>query len=198
MLELEANATDDAPFLDLASRLIAGAAVASCLSDVVAVHIDHWFGERWLGFCGKLLGSAGVRSRRLDGELTPPPFHPHRVLSARAYRLTESQTFEHWDDAGSLHGFRPSQANINRTLRRNRLYAWYSGDTTATDKGVVMVYVVKETGNAAWYTAFHKAPAWHLGQTVGVSPRAIQEYMGRTPPEPRQAEPHAAADPGRL
>src|SRR5688572_25676240 len=114
MLDLEATSTDDLPFLDLASRLIAGAARANGLNDVVVVHIDHWFGERWLGFCGKLLGSAGVRSRRLDGELTPPPFHPHRVLSARAYRLTEAQTFEYWDDDGSLHEYRPSQANINR------------------------------------------------------------------------------------
>ena len=29
--------------------------------------------------------------------LTPPPFPPHRVLSARVYRLTAAQTFEHWD-----------------------------------------------------------------------------------------------------
>lgn len=187
MLELEANPTDDAAFLDLASRLIAGAALANGLGDVVAVHIDHWFGERWLGFCGKLLGAAGVRSRRLDGELTPPPFHPHRVLSARAYRLTESQIFEYWDDVQSLHGDRPSQANINRTFRRNRLYAWYSGDTTATDKGVVMVYAVKTAENAAWYTAFHKTPTWHLGQTVAVSPREVHEFMERAASEPRHA-----------
>src|SRR3982751_3555160 len=118
MLELEANTADDPAFLDLASRLIAGAALANGLNTVVAVHINHWFGERWLGFCGKLLGAAGVRSRRLDGELTPPPFHPHRVLSVHAYRLTGSQTFEHWDesqastywdDVQSLHGYRSSE-----------------------------------------------------------------------------------------
>ena len=77
MLELEANSTDDSLFIEKASRLIAGATLTNGLSDVVAVHIDHWFGERWLGFCGKLLGCTGVRSRRLDDELTPPPFHPH-------------------------------------------------------------------------------------------------------------------------
>jgi hypothetical protein len=187
MLELEANSTDDVRFLDLASRLIAGAALSNGLSDVVAVHVDHWFGERWLGFCGKFLGSAGVRSRRLDGELTPPPFHPHRVLSARVYRLTGAQTFEYVDDAKSLHGYRTSQANINQTFRRNRLYAWYSGDTAATDKGVVMVYAIKKAENAAWYTAFHKVPIWHLGQTVGVSPRAVHEFIERVAPEPRHA-----------
>ncbi len=187
MLQLEANPTDDAPFLDLASRLVAGAALSNGLSDVVAVHVDHWFGERWLGFCGKLLGSAGVRSRRLDGELTPPPFHPHRVLSARVYRLTEARTFEYWEDAGSLHGYRPSQSNINQTFRRSRLYAWYSGDTIATDKGVVMAYAIKKAQNAAWYTAFHKSPAWHLGQTVGVSPRVVHEFIESVAPKPRPA-----------
>jgi hypothetical protein len=193
MLELEANATDDAPFLDLASRLIAGAAVAYGLNDVVTVHIDHWFGERWLGFCGKLLGSTGVRSRHLDGELTPPPFHPHRVLSARVYRLTEAHTFEHCDDAGLLHGFRPSQSNINRTFRRNRLYAWYSGDTAVTDKGVVMVYLVHRQWNSAWYVGFDKFPAWHLSVTRAIAPGRVHELLAR-PAEQRHAEPGAAAD----
>jgi hypothetical protein len=194
MIPLEANPTDDGPFLDLAGRLIVGAALANGFSDVVAVHIDHWFGERWLGFCGKLLGSAGVRSRRLDGELTPPPFHPHRVLSARVYRLTEANSFEHWDDAGSLHGYRPSQANINRTFRRNRVYAWYSGDTAATDKGVVMVYLVHRKWSAAWYAGFDRFPQWHLSVTRAISPGRVQELLELSAPEQRHTEPGAAPD----
>lgn len=197
MLELEANSTDNAPFLDLASRLIAGTALANGFSDVVAVHIDHWFGERWLGFCGKLLGSAGVRSLRLDGELTPPPFHPHRVLSARVYRLTAAQTFEHWDGAVSLHGYRPSQANINRTFQRNRLYAWYSGDTAAGDKGVVMVYLVHRKWNAAWYVGFDKFPQWHLSVTRAIAPGRVHELLEWASPKQRHAEPGVPPNPAR-
>ena len=84
MLELDANADDDGAFLDIAGRLIATATIENGFGVVVAVHIDHWFGDRWLGFYGKFLGAAGVRNRRLTDELTPPPFHPHRVQSARS------------------------------------------------------------------------------------------------------------------
>lgn len=181
MLEIESNANDDAVFLALARRLIAGAATAHGFNNLIVVHIDGWFGDRWLGFCGKLLGTAGVRSRRLSGELTPPPFHPHRVQSTRAYRLTHSGRFEHFLD-WPLHGFRPSQANLNRTLMKRHLYAWYSGDTTKSDRGVVMVYLVQESWNAAWYVAFDKTPHWHLARTVSIAPRRVRDIMEHAPP----------------
>ncbi len=187
MLELEANSTDDPAFLDLASRLIVGVARANNFSEIVVVHIDHWFGERWLGFCGKYLGAAGVRSRDLNGELTPPPFHPRRVLSARQYRLSEQQVYEYSCNIESLHSYRTSQSNINRTFRWNSLYVWYSGDTTLTDKGVVMVYSVKQNETAAWYTAFNKTLIWQLEQTVAVSPNQIRDYIERTIPAEIQA-----------
>jgi hypothetical protein len=185
MLELEANANDDPAFLHLAGRLITGAARAYTFSTLVIVHINHWFGARWLGFCGKLLGAASVRSRRLTGPLTPPPFHPHRIHSVREYRLTEAQTYEYQGDVRWLHGYWPSQANIYRTFPRNRLYAWYSGHTAESDKGVVMVYLVQSNWNAAWYVAFDKTPQWHLTQTLAIAPRRVQELMERSVPEQR-------------
>ena len=42
-----------------------------------------------------------------------------------------------------------------------------------------MAYAVTEAENAAWYTSFQKTPAWHLEQTVAVSPRAVHEHLGR-------------------
>jgi hypothetical protein len=98
MLELEGSTSDDAGFLDVASRLIEGTACANGFAAIVVAHIDHWFGPRWLGFRGKLLGAASVRSRRLTGRLAPPPFHPHRVRSVREYHRTESQAFEYRGD----------------------------------------------------------------------------------------------------
>jgi hypothetical protein len=182
MLELEADAGDDPSFLDIAGRLIAGAAVENGFGVLVAVHIDHWFGDRWLGFCGKLLGAAGVRNRRLTDELTPPPFHPHRVRSARAYELTESGRFEFWEDVRSLHDFRSSEANVLRTLRGGRLYGWYTGDTVASDKAAVMAYLVGRKWNAAWYVGFDKARGWHVSKTVAIAPRRVQEFLeGATP-----------------
>lgn len=183
MIELEANSTDDPAFLHLAGRLISGAALSNGLSTIVATHIDHWFGKRWLGFSGKLLGSAGVRSRRLDCNHSPPPFHPHRVMSTRKYALGEEQSFEFYGENSELHEYRRSEDNIYRTLVRKRLYTWYSGDTTLVDKGVVMVYVVTRTKNAAWYTAFHKTATWNLGQTVGIAPHVVHKYTELVVPD---------------
>ncbi len=194
MLELDANSNDDPVFLEVASRLIAGAAFENGFRVLIAVHIDHWFGDRWLGFCGKLLGAAGVRNRRLTDELTPPPFHPHRVRSARAYKITDSQRFEFWEDIRSLHDFRSSEANLRQTLRRGQLYGWYSGDTATSDKAAVMVYLVAREWNAAWYTGFDKTAGWHLSQTVGIAPRRVQELLARASPERESAEPGDAAD----
>jgi hypothetical protein len=197
MLKLEASAVDDPAFLDLASRLIAGAARVNGFTALVVAHIDHWFGPRWLGFRGKLLGAAGVRSHRLTGTLAPPPFHPHRVRSVREYPLAESGAFECRGDVRWLHGFRTSQANIDRHMWQGQFYAWYSGDTAGTGKGVVMAYPIHRKWSAAWYVGFDRVPEWHLSQTVAIAPRRVQELMERVVPEQRQAEPAAAPDPPR-
>lgn len=194
MLQLEADAGDDPAFLDLAGRLIAGAAVAYEFRDLIAVHIDHWFGPRWLGFCGKLLGAAGVRNRRLADDLTPPPFHPHRVRSARAYQLTGLGRFEFWEEIRSLHDFRSSEANLRLSLRKGRLYGWYTGDTATSDKAAVMVYLVGRKWNAAWYVGFDKVPTWHVSQTVAIAPWRVRELLKPASGESQSAEPGAEVE----
>lgn len=196
MFALEVTTDDDPAFLDLASRLITGVAVAHEFRVLVAVHVDHWFGPRWLGFCGKLLGAAGVHNRRLTDDLRPPPFHPHRVRSARAYQVTESGRFEFWEDIRSLHDFRSSGSNFYRKIGRGRLYVWYTGDTAASDKAAVMAYLVARDWNAAWYVGFDKFPTWHVSKTVAVAPRRIQKLMELVSPAQQQAEPATLPDHG--
>jgi hypothetical protein len=120
---LEILPTDDAAFVDLAGRVIAGAAIEAELREIVVVHIDHWFGRRWLGFSGKILGAAGVRSRQLDCSHAPPPFHPRRVLSARHYGPSDARSFDFKSNVTWLHGYRPSEENIRRTMFPDHLYA---------------------------------------------------------------------------
>lgn len=177
MLELGATASDDPAFLELVSGLIAGAARSNGFDTLVVGHINHWFGPRWLGFCGKLLGVVGVRSHRLTGELTPPPFHSHRIHSVREYDLDESGTFVYGCDVDWLHGHRSSEANIYRTLRGRRLYAWYSADTIASDKGAVMVYLVHHDWNAAWYVGFDRIPEWRMARTSSIAPRQVHGFI---------------------
>jgi hypothetical protein len=178
VIELEANANDDPAFLTVAGQLIAGAALAGRTDVVTAVHIDHWFGDRWLGFRGKMLGIAGVRSWSLRGELGVPPFHPNRVHSTRLYLFApESRRFEYRRDRDGIHGYRTSAANLNCRLGGTGLYAWYSGDTADTRTGAVMVYVVATRYRFGWYTTFESKPQWRLTKSVGISPRRVAELM---------------------
>jgi hypothetical protein len=62
MIELEAGEGDSHEFLHVASRLIAGAAMATGLPvgrGLWVARVDGFFGQAWLGFRGKLFGQAG-------------------------------------------------------------------------------------------------------------------------------------------
>lgn len=178
MIELEAGATDDPGFLAVAGRLIAGAARAGQMPVVYAIHIDHWFGDRWLGFRGKMLGIAGVRSRSLRDHLGVPPFHPHRVLSSRTYVFEpEARRFEFRHAREPVNGPRTSEENLKHILWRRGLYAWYSGDTVATRTGVVMAYAVAEGYRFGWHATFESKPEWRLTKSVGIAPRRIAELI---------------------
>jgi hypothetical protein len=56
---------DDSEFLELASH-IAGQVIQQFRPvDVFLIRTDHWFGTKWLGFSGKMLGALGVTKCRL-------------------------------------------------------------------------------------------------------------------------------------
>lgn len=176
MLKLDARSTDDPAFISAAKRLIVGAAITNGFETLHIVHLDHWFGPRWLRFCGKLPGVTGIRKCKLPHELTAPPFHPHRIQSAVEYRLNESGRFRFRREA-TLHCFRTIDVSIIWPILTNDLYAWYSGDTVRCDKGVVMTYLVGNNWNAAWHVGFQKRTEWRLETTVAISPRRVHEYL---------------------
>ena len=134
-IRLNTTEFDAIAFIEIASRLVTATAIQNDLSRVYAIHIDNWFGPRWLGFCGKILGATGVRNRTLKRSLNVPPFHPNRVLKARGHHLQQDGLYADVEDLASLHVHRPSGTNIYRTIRNNILYAWYSGNTQQSKKG---------------------------------------------------------------
>lgn len=140
------------------------------------IRIDHWFGPRWLGFCGKLYGIAGVRTRRGTARLTVPPFHPHRVQFAREFHLGEGGAFVDRGPDSSLHDWRNSHDNINRSMRRG-VYGWSSGDTASTGRGAVMVYVVTPHWSTAWYAGFERRTEWCLTTTKWISPQRVLQGL---------------------
>jgi hypothetical protein len=71
---------DDSPdFIDIVEGLVNGLLIGDAPPSLMLIKIDNWFGSKWLGFSGKILGALGVSM----GKLTIPPFVPNHVLSER-------------------------------------------------------------------------------------------------------------------
>jgi hypothetical protein len=183
-VSLHTTTEDNTSFIDLASKLVTATAMKANLSIIYAVHIDNWFGPRWLGFCGKTRGIAGVRNKTLKRSLSIPPFHPHRVLSARGHRLREDGLYVDAEELTSLHPHIPSESNIYRRIRSNILYAWYSGNSVATHKGVVMIYQCQQDKSQAFYTMFNGEKGWIVEQHIGIT-RAEVDVLLETDPRNR-------------
>lgn len=84
-LILPVTDADSGRFINIVTRIIMSVAAVSGWPRVYTVHIDNWFGSRWLSFRGKIFGAAGVRNRTLKYGLSLPPFHPNRVLNVTCY-----------------------------------------------------------------------------------------------------------------
>lgn len=177
LVSLHADSGDALPFIDIASRLITATAKKHKLPVVYAIHIDNWFGERWLGFCGKICGAAGVRNRTLTESLTPPPFHPNRVLNETDHYLRDDGLYAAMEGLCSLHSHRPSATNINRHIRTDILHAWYSGNSAATRKGVVMAYLATKPVTEAWYVMFNGESDWRLDRHIAITRREVSDLM---------------------
>lgn len=177
LVPIESRDNDALPFVEVVSRLVTAASIRHNLSVVYTIRIDHWFGPRWLGFCGKICGAAGVRNRTLRSHLTEPPFHPHRVTDKREFHRDDDGRYELVGRLSYLHRFRPSASNIYNEIRWHTLHAWYSGDTVATNKGVLMVYFSTRTSAKAWYVAFDGHANWKSERQIGISRREIVELV---------------------
>jgi hypothetical protein len=136
------------------------------------IHIDGWFGPRWLRFSGKSMGALGIHKTR-DDDLTLPPFNPGRVLGE--LRFERESTPGTWTPdlaAPRLHRHQPSSANLTQALSKSitppALLAWHSraGDGRAT----LMAYALLPDGPLCWYLTV----ADNKQQLVGITPCEIE------------------------
>lgn len=165
---------DDEPeFLSGVWRLIIRAANAYDAQRVTVIAVDRWFGERWLGFRGKLLGRFGVRCNITSEKLSLriPPFHPHRVRLGYTYTRTPNGFELRTDWPGIIHDNRKSESNTRMTLLETYgpgLYSWYTAGTRHTDRGSIMVYHVHPDGDVGWFVGFSRAAHWQPTHRVGL------------------------------
>jgi hypothetical protein len=165
---------DDPDFVALVSAFVSHYAELYAHTFVKVIHIDNWFGERWLGFAGKFQGIAGMRNLSLHMRLPAPPFRPSRVISCYDFDRTADKMYTRTKgDFSNIHA--EKNGGDVWHLYRPGLYCWYSGNTRANTTASLMIYDVTSVGNKrvgydAWYVMFDKNEEWGFTKCRNVSP----------------------------
>lgn len=151
---------DDESFVNLISHFVGYYLNACQPPRACIVHIDNWFGDRWLGFQGKILGAAGVRNRNVnDCQLPIPPFKPSRVISALEFRPQSDGQYKLTPKLSTnLHANK--RGDTFWYFTHPGLYCWYSGGTTTNTNGSLMIYDVTAEGSSGWYIGFTRKDLW--------------------------------------
>jgi len=180
-LHLPSDASDDPGFIDLAARAIYGAAVMASTKLIHVVKVDSWFGDCWFAFSGKAVGALGIRDY---DTLRIPPFHPHRVMIEVRFRTSDPPESIAFDKA--LHTRRSSESNLkigNAVVRLDNsiTIGWYSGNTSSSGRGSIMVYTSIESGSTGWYVGLKHDQEWGLVRLVGIVERQWAAMIASTP-----------------
>jgi len=192
-IELTSTPIDDPAFVALVSTFVSHYADLYRSRDVTVIHIDNWFGERWLGFAGTFQGIAGIRNRSLHASLPTPPFRPSRVVSVLHFDRNDDGTYT--GGAGS-----PTLLHVEKNggvilpLFSPGLYGWYSGNTMSNTTASLMLYDVTRKGNNAWYLMFARRDEWGVAKCVNVSRDECVRIM-KSHQNPHATEPPGAPEP---
>jgi hypothetical protein len=168
-IQLEVTPIDDPAFVNLVSIFVSHYTDVCQAVTVRVVHITNWFGDRWLGFQGKVSGAAGVRNRNVnDCTLPAPPFKPSRIHSALEFhRDVNSHYTVVSDSIAGLHADKPGSEFWY--LTRPGIYSWYSGNTNTNTTGSLMIYEVSRESSSGWYIGFDRNPDWRPVTAKNVS-----------------------------
>lgn len=196
-IELDATPIDDRNFVDLVATFVSHYATLYSSDMVRVIHVGNWFGERWLGFAGKILGAAGARNRKInDATLPSPPFRPSRIKTVHTYhRGIDGLYLESESSLAGLHAEKNGGQFWH--VYRPGLYCWYSGNTLSNTTGALMIYDVTRDGSSGWYILFDRNADWHVTRTTNVrreectriidemrTAEATEPCVGRKPPSP--------------
>lgn len=172
MIEIGTAAQDDPAFL---ARVETVAMRVARLRPrrIYVLRIDNWFGKRWVGFAGKLLGALGVNYR---AELTIPPFVPNRVLDQTCYELTEAGEYVAVDSGAPVHIAQTSSASFRRKVSElfpDGALIWFSSNSKTNRRGSILAYVPAGGAHEAWFAEFRGDPEWRVCDSFGVTPAEL-------------------------
>ncbi len=175
IVDFETTDYDAKDFLFRIRTIITGSLISCDAKDFFLIHIDNWFGDRWLAFSGKVLGTLGISMKNL----TIPPFVPDRVLSVRHFLFDKiDYKYKITNQENQIHQYQYSSENLQRQIKRlypNSALYWYSGNTKSNGRGCLMAYLPTPDGHWPWYIAFVSEP-WRIDKFVEIGKEDIDHF----------------------
>ncbi len=177
-IELPINDGDDAAFVRYVDRLLTRAVMAAQPEKVYIVRLDNWFGSRWYGFHGKILGAVGFHNKRGYKRFIVPPFVPERVLSETCYERAGGE-YVPIEVPERLAIHQKGGDNLKRWLdlfTTSGLLIWYSGNSASRDNASAMLYVNTPNATDAWYCGVRRDDGrWRFQKGIGITKREFDE-----------------------
>jgi hypothetical protein len=188
---------DDKRFLTAINGLVA-IIVKDCEpEDVYVVRINKWFDHKWLRYSGA--GTVQFPERGVDAprtgnipfelgaakdefyneKLTFPPFSPKQVGIQVTWRRREDGTYGRVNNPKLLHKriLQPSKYNLQNRLSsfaKSGIFIWFSSNTLQNKHGCVLVYVINNDEEKAWYASFKEDNGWKVNQVKGTNKETVQ------------------------
>ncbi len=182
-IELKTTDGEAEDFVSIVEKIVNGAVLASNPDHIFVVQINNWFGDRWTGFSGKILGALGIRRR----ETTIPPFHPSRVVSQSNFSFdVNSRRINEAAEEPHLHIHQESYRNFPRLIERsypNAAFFWISGNSRINGKGSLLSYLPTEDDHWLWYLNF-ESDALRIVKYVNISQQDLDQFLSVPTPYP--------------
>lgn len=177
-IELPVNDGDDPRFVRRVESLLIRAVTAAAPDIIYVTRLDNWFGDRWYGFRGKVLGVVGFHNKRGNKDFLLPPFVPERVLSETCYRETSEGEYAQAETTERLAIHQIGSANFQRRLERftrSGVLIWYSGNSASQGCASAMLYANTSKVVDAWYLGVRRDnEGWRFQKGIGITKREFE------------------------
>lgn len=176
-MRIETTADDDDRFIENVHAVIEALVHRDTPGTLRVIRVNNWFGEKWRGFAGKVLGAFGVGR----GRLVIPPFVPSRV--DLEYSWTKGESGYVLDlDFDVLHKRIRSEENLRRYFDQHcpeTIAVWFSSKSASNGRGSIMVYSdVGMKRTVSWYVELTATKNWGASVGNGITTSGFLKFVG--------------------
>lgn len=172
---------DDPVFMRCATELVHGIVGGMALPRFQTFRIDNWFGPKWLGFCGKLVGAVGFVNYH---NVVIPPFVQNRITAQSQFVRNDDGSYSHQGAGPQIHNIGRSESNFKNYARDaapDTTLFWISGNTTANRRGSIMCYKPGPENYWMFYVEYQsKDGDWSIAQHKRMPPMIADMLRGQS------------------